>query len=286
MRHYDSIGGHGPTASPEAHPSPARRLAMALSGTMALALCGSAMAREHSFGPLPVAEAWLASGSGFLSLPVEAPPAPQSEPGRWQVTTSLGLSSFWLRSPAVSEVIEARSERGPVTVEELDGIAPWPGPEGIYFADAELHRLTVDVRRRFAGRLELGLRTSIVDAGGGVLDPVIEGFHDLFGRERVQRMGGKLPGLRIRSLVLGNNHCDLLEAMLDVPSASLLGIAETSTSTLKGQQRRPSGRVATVCGDWRLVSGTGRRSQRLLGLSGRISNCLREALQPLFALGL
>ncbi len=148
---------------------------------MALALCGSAMAREHSFGPLPVAEAWLAGGSGFLSLPVEPPPEPQSEPGRWQVTTSLGLSSFWLRSPAVSEVIEARSERGPVTVEELDGIAPWPGPEGIYFADAELHRLTVDVRRRFAGRLELGLRTSIVDAGGGVLDPVIEGFHDLFG---------------------------------------------------------------------------------------------------------
>ena len=152
----------------------------ALAAAIVLLTTGSVRAGEHRFGPLPVSEAWLAGGSGFLSLPVDAPLEPSDE-GRWQVTASLGLSSFWLRSPAVSEVIEARPERGPVTVPELDGIAPWPGPEGIYFADAELHRLTVDVSRRFGRRLELGLRTSIVDAGGGVLDPVIEGFHGLFG---------------------------------------------------------------------------------------------------------
>ncbi len=130
-----------------------------------------------------MAEAWLGSGSGFLSLPVEEPldPAQARAEARWQFTTSLGLSSFWLRSPSVSEVIEARSYRGPVTVEELDGIEPWPGFEGIYFADAEVHRLTFDVRRRMGRRLELGLGASVVDAGGGVLDPVIEGFHDLFG---------------------------------------------------------------------------------------------------------
>ena len=144
-------------------------------------MAGVARAEEQRFGPLPVAEAWLGSGSGFLSLPVEAPAEGSAEPGRWQVTASLGLSSFWLRSPAVSEAIEARPERGPVTVGELDRLAPWPGPEGIYFADVEVHRLTVDARRRIGGRLELGLRTSIVDAGGGVLDPVIEGFHNLFG---------------------------------------------------------------------------------------------------------
>ncbi|MCY3928900.1 MAG: DUF3187 family protein [Acidobacteria bacterium] len=128
-----------------------------------------------------MAEAWLGGGSGFLSLPVEAPPEVRPGNGRWQVTASLALSSFWLRSPSVSEVIEARTERGPVTFEELDGIAPWPGFEGIYFADTEVHRLTIDVRRRMGSRHELGLSTSIVDAGGGVLDPVIEGFHDLFG---------------------------------------------------------------------------------------------------------
>lgn len=146
-----------------------------------LAAAGSLRAQEHRFGPLPVAETWLGSGSGFLSLPVEAPPEVRPGKGRWQVTASLGISSFWLRSPSVSEVIEARAERGPVTVEELDGIAPWPGFEGIYFADTEVHRLTIDVRRRMGSRHEFGLSTSIVDAGGGVLDPVIEGFHDLFG---------------------------------------------------------------------------------------------------------
>jgi len=130
---------------------------------------------------LPVAEAWLGSGSGFLSLPIEAPAAPDSGDGHWQVTASFSLSSFWLRSPSVSEVIEARRYRGPVTVEELDGIAPWPGFEGIYFADAEVHRLTLDLRRRFGRRLELGLRASIVNADGGVIDPLIEGFHDFFG---------------------------------------------------------------------------------------------------------
>ena len=145
-----------------------------------LAAAGSAGAQDHRFGPLPVAEAWLGSGSGFLSLPVEAPPDAGTTP-RWQVTTSLRLSSFWLRSPSVSETIEARTDRGPVTVEELDGIAPWPGFEGIYFADAEVHRLTVDARRRLGKKLELGLETSVVDAGGGLLDPIIEGFHDLFG---------------------------------------------------------------------------------------------------------
>jgi len=128
-----------------------------------------------------VAEAWLGSGSGFLSLPVEAPPDVRPGNGRWQVTASLGLSSFWLRSPSVSEVIEARRYRGAVTAEELDGIAPWPGFEGIYFADTEVHRLIIDVRRRMGSRHELGLMTSVVKAGGGVLDPVIEGFHDLFG---------------------------------------------------------------------------------------------------------
>lgn len=128
-----------------------------------------------------MAEAWLGSGSGFLSLPIEAPPEVRPGNGRWQITASLGLSSFWLRSPSVSEIIEARTERGPVTVEELDRIPPWPGFEGIYFADAEVHRLTFDARRRIGRRLELGVRTSVVDAGGGLLDPVIEGFHDLFG---------------------------------------------------------------------------------------------------------
>lgn len=145
---------------------------------MAVGLAG---AQDQRFGPLPVAEAWLGSGSGFLSLPVEAPAAGGAEAGRWQVTASLGLSSFWLRSPSVSEVIEARRYRGPVTAGELDGIAPWPGFEGIYFADAEYHRLTVDVRRRFGRRLELGLKAGVVNADGGVIDPLIEGFHDFFG---------------------------------------------------------------------------------------------------------
>ena len=128
-----------------------------------------------------MAEAWLGSGSGFLSLPVEGPASGGPGTGRWQVTASLGLSSFWLRSPSVSETIEARRYRGPVTVEELDAIAPWPGFEGIYFADMEIHRLTLDARRRFGRRLELGLKASIVNADGGVIDPLIEGFHDFFG---------------------------------------------------------------------------------------------------------
>ena len=130
-----------------------------------------------------MAEAWLGSGSGFLSLPVEAPadPVSQSRGSPWQITASLGLSSFWLRSPSVSEVIEARRYRGDVTARELDGIAPWPGFEGIYFADAEVHRLTVDARRRLGRRFELGLKASVVNADGGVVDPLIEGFHDFFG---------------------------------------------------------------------------------------------------------
>ncbi len=146
-----------------------------------LAAASSLGAQEHRFGPLPVAEVWLGSGSGFLSLPVEAPANARSPSGRWQVTASLGLSSFWLRSPSVSEVIEGRRYRGAVTPEELDGISPWPGFEGIYFADMEVHRLTLDARRRFGRRLELGLRTSIVNADGGFVDPLIEGFHDFFG---------------------------------------------------------------------------------------------------------
>jgi len=147
-----------------------------------LAAAGSVGAQEHRFGPLPVAEVWLGSGSGFLSLPVEAPAlGGRPEPGRWQVTASLGLSSFWLRSPSVSEVIEARRYRGPVTVEELDRISPWPGFEGIYFADMEVHRLTLDARRSFGQRLELGLKASVVNADGGFVDPLIEGFHDFFG---------------------------------------------------------------------------------------------------------
>ena len=146
-----------------------------------LAAASSLGAQEHRFGPLPVAEAWLGSGSGFLSLPIEAPATPEVGGGRWQVTASVSLSSFWLRSPSVSEVIEARRYRGPVTVEELDGISPWPGFEGIYFADMEVHRLTLDARRPFGRRLELGIKTSIVNADGGVIDPLIEGFHDFFG---------------------------------------------------------------------------------------------------------
>ncbi len=145
---------------------------------------GPAVAEEHRFGPLPAAEAWLGGGSGFLSLPVEAPPESRGDApdGRgWKVTASLDVSSFWLRSPAVSEVIEARPYRGAVTPEYLDGIDPWPGAGGIYFADAELHRLTLDLRRQVGRRLEVGVRTGLLNADGGVMDPLIEGFHDFFG---------------------------------------------------------------------------------------------------------
>lgn len=211
----------------------------ALCMAAALALSGSTLAQGEAFGPLPVSEAWLGGGAGFLSLPIEAPPDMTAASPRWQITASLGISSFWLRSPAVSEVIEARPDRGPVTAEELDGIAPWPGFEGIYFADAEVHRLTVDARRRLGRRLELGLRTSVVDAGGGLLDPLIEGFHDLFGFRQSGRPQSlqKDYGLYFRRDGPGGYGEKLRFIRFDDPGP---GLGETTVS-LKAALGRESG---------------------------------------------
>ena len=229
--------------------------------TVAFALSGSAFAQEYRFGPLPVAEAWLGSGSGFLSLPIETPDGPGVAGGSWQITASLGLSSFWLRSPAVSEVIEARRYRGAVTPEELDGIAPWPGFEGIYFADAEVHRLTLDLRRRLGQRLELGIKASMVNADGGVVDPLIEGFHDFFGFRqsgRPQTLENGY-GLYFRRDGPGGYGERLRFIRFDAPG---LGLGETTVSLKAGfgPPVRPLGDM--LPGARQAADGEGRRLPR------------------------
>jgi len=141
--------------------------------------------RFFDTGPLRIREQFLL-GQGFLAF--EPTSADLLEAGRWQVDVIQNVTNTWVKSDVVEERFDARSGRGPVELEELSALDYDPG-EGLYYADGELYRTSVSIRRGIGHGLQLSITIPVLDFQGGLADSTIECFHDTFGFSQSGRDG-------------------------------------------------------------------------------------------------
>jgi hypothetical protein len=141
--------GRGGDAPGARFPALGALAALALAG----ASCGAAAAAEAVEGPAPFAVRDLNPFIQVYGLPppdaVEVTP-----PGRTRLQLLLEIANSYVLRDGAEESIS------------LDG---------------ETWRLSFSARHGFSDRVEAGLEVPIVFHGGGVLDGLIEGWHDLWG---------------------------------------------------------------------------------------------------------
>src|SRR5687768_2081583 len=114
---------------------------------------------------------------GYLRLDMRPGFSGTQTPGKWTVETDLAYQNTWATSPEVEKYLndlDGRRELGPA---ELQAIRDLPGEN--YLVDLELAQFDVAVSYQFTENWGGYAILSGASFGGGFLDGVIEGFHDL-----------------------------------------------------------------------------------------------------------
>jgi hypothetical protein len=111
-------------------------------------------------------------------------------PGTWTIETDLAYQNTWATSPEVEKYLNRLPGRRELGPREFQDIRDLPGEN--YLVDLELAQLDVAFNYQFTERWGGYVILSGASFGGGFLDSVIEGFHDLinnprFGRPAAQR---------------------------------------------------------------------------------------------------
>jgi len=152
-------------------------------GVAALALATAAPAATAAEGD-PAGWGWgpFTTGNDFLlaaGFLAAHPGLPQTLPdGAWEVEVGYGVANTFAKSRPFNGLFASDKTRRPVTVADLDAAAA--GRDGLFYADGEVSRSSLTVRRGI-GRVEVEATVPILDVGGGYMDNVIEGFHSTFG---------------------------------------------------------------------------------------------------------
>lgn len=146
--------------------------------TLASCITASAGAETGLFsGPLRFGDQFLVARG---RMAVEPAPLEILEPKVWQAELALSVANTFVRSESVQRDLQKRSERMPVTRDFLEKVRRESEVgEPIFFADGEVFRTELRLRRGLAGGRELEFRLPMVQVSGGSLDSLLEGFHDL-----------------------------------------------------------------------------------------------------------
>jgi hypothetical protein len=165
-------------------------LAILIAATLAAPGASTAQTAQEGLeffdtGPLRIREQFLL-GQGFLAF--EPTSADLLERGHWQVDLIQNVTNNWAKSDVVTDFLEARSSRSPVTLEELRALDSGEG-RGLYFTDGELHRASLSVRYGLGRGLHLSVTVPVLSFRGGIGDSVVEEFHDAFGFGQSGRKG-------------------------------------------------------------------------------------------------
>lgn len=112
-------------------------------------------------------------------MAVEPSPLEILEPKRWEAEFALSIANTFVRSESTQRALQERSERAPVTREFLEQVRREGLGEPIFYADGETFRTEVRLRRGLSGGRELEFRLPMTEVGGGAMDELLEGFHDL-----------------------------------------------------------------------------------------------------------
>ena len=227
-------------------------------------------------GPLRIRDQLLI-GMGFLAFDLVS--ADVLGRGEWQIDLVQSITNTWVQSASVERFLEERSERSPLTLDELRALEPDQPGEGLYHVDGELYCTSLSARRGIGKGLQLNLTVPILDFQAGVGDGAIEGFHDAFGFSQSGREGtfrdaylvyvrdaegnelfrSAAPGPRLSDVSLG------LKARLPAPPAWLVAI--------EGTLKLPTGDEDDLSG-----SGSADFGLQLLGTRYFRRSCLHTAL--------
>jgi hypothetical protein len=122
---------------------------------------------------------------GYLRLDMRPGFAGQGTPGTWTIENDVAYQNTWATSPEVEKYLNklpGRRELGPA---EFQAIRDLPGEN--YLVDLELAQFDVTFNYQFSEHWAGYAIVSGASFGGGFLDGVIEGFHDLINNPRFGR---------------------------------------------------------------------------------------------------
>ena len=132
-------------------------------------------------GPLRVRDQFLLNMGVLVFTPDTAEPL---LPGVNRIELKTTVTNTFAKSEEVEEILERRDGRAPVDLGFLRSI---PGP--IFYLDGEIYRTALTLDRQVAPRVQLGMTLQWLNGQGGVLDGMIEEFHDTFGLSQNGRRG-------------------------------------------------------------------------------------------------
>jgi hypothetical protein len=144
--------------------------------------------RDDSFyGPLRARDL---TPFGYLRLDMRPPFAGNTTPGAWSIEAELAYQNTWAVSATAARYLEAQPHRDSLTSVDLANIGAL-APES-FLVDMELSQFDLLLHRQLDADWGAFLVLSGVHYGGGLLDGVIEEFHDTFrmrnyGRPAVRR---------------------------------------------------------------------------------------------------
>ncbi|HEY6843346.1 MAG TPA: DUF3187 family protein, partial [Thermoanaerobaculia bacterium] len=151
-----------------------------------LALAAAANAQDL-LAPLPIRDQFLLN-NGFFFFEPQA--AGVLDDGDWRFLLHAADSNTFAKSAWIGYSLAGDGGR-PDAAREL-AAGRFRGEGSLFFADGEIHRFEITMRRGFGEHLELGLTLPVTRAGGGWSDPVVESIHHLLsvgnaGRDAVRQ---------------------------------------------------------------------------------------------------
>lgn len=152
--------------------------------------------RFFDTGPLRIREQFLL-GQGFLAF--EPVSGDLLDRGEWQIDLVQNATNTWAYSDPVRRMLGERAthgERPNVTLDDLQSLEA-PEGRGLYFADGELHRGSLSVRRGVGRGLQLSLTVPMLNFNGGLFDSNIEEFHSTIGNSQSGRDGAPRRHYRV-----------------------------------------------------------------------------------------
>ena len=159
---------------------PSRGLGASIPAVLAAALL-SLPAAHAGFQSAPVATREQLPAYLIYLLPVPET-AELTKKGEWKITVATSLSNSFIGTDGF------RSMSSPIPGERLtvdqalvdSYLAANPGDD-LFFIDGEVLRSALRIAWGASDRVELGLEIPLIRYSGGILDPLIENFHENFG---------------------------------------------------------------------------------------------------------
>jgi hypothetical protein len=174
-------------------------------------------------GPIRVREQFLIGMSYYAFDPSSADILGR---GELRVEVVQSDTNTFARSDVVTHVLERRGDRGSVTLGDLRAAAPAHQRDGLYFADGEVTRTSVALRRGIGSGNEIAITLPLLRFSGGDLDGIVERFHGAFGLDD----GGRIGAFRNRYTVYVRDASGR-EVFRDVATGTKLGDVALSLKT-------------------------------------------------------